>query len=146
MTFTGWGPALLCARPNRQASVESATSKDYIGREHAADVLPSTVGQVTAARGAEERTAWRQPIDLIALCEQAALGLPRFFVTRKSSGWSDDALLAESLLADVAVTRQIKSHCAVQQGARCFYRLTGGNLLMADPLQRLTDGICESEA
>src|SRR5262252_8019276 len=72
---------------------------DIIGWEHAADVLPSIVGQMAAARGAEERTAWRQPIDLIALCQQASLELPRFFVARKSSGWSDHVLLAESLLA-----------------------------------------------
>jgi hypothetical protein len=32
---------------------------DLIGWEHAADVLPSVVGQMAAARGAEERTAWR---------------------------------------------------------------------------------------
>jgi hypothetical protein len=49
---------------------------DLIGWEHAADVLPSVIGQMAAARGAEESTAWRQPIDLIALCEHAALELP----------------------------------------------------------------------
>src|SRR5271163_2965348 len=43
---------------------------DIIGWDHAADMLPSVVGQMAAARGAEERTAWRQPIDLIARCQQ----------------------------------------------------------------------------
>jgi nitrite reductase/ring-hydroxylating ferredoxin subunit len=72
---------------------------DIIGWQHAADVLSSIVGQMAAARGAEERTAWRQPGDLIALCQQASLELPRLFA-RQASGWSDHALLAESILAD----------------------------------------------
>ena len=74
---------------------------DLIGWEHAADVLPSVIGQMAAARGAEESTAWRQPIDLIALCEQAALDLPRLLADgRNASCWSDHAGLAESLLGD----------------------------------------------
>ena len=40
---------------------------DLIGWEHAAAVLPTVVGQMIAARGAEESTAWRQPADLVAL-------------------------------------------------------------------------------
>jgi hypothetical protein len=58
---------------------------DVIGWKYAADVLPSIVGQMAVARGAEERTAWRQPVDLIALCQRASLELPHLF---------------ESLLAD----------------------------------------------
>ncbi len=74
---------------------------DLIGWDHAADVLPSIVGQMAAARGAEERTAWRQPIDLIALCQQAALEFPQLFHARCSlSRWSDHARLSERLLAD----------------------------------------------
>ena len=45
---------------------------DLIGWEHAAALLPTVVGQMVAARGAEESTAWRQPVDLVALCEEAA--------------------------------------------------------------------------
>src|SRR6201997_1379124 len=55
---------------------------DLVGWEHAAEILPSVVGQMAAARGAEERTAWRQPLDLIALCEEAALELPHLFAAR----------------------------------------------------------------
>ena len=74
---------------------------DLIGWEHAADVLPSVIGQMAAARGSEESTAWRQPIDLIVLCEQAALDLPRLLAGgRNASSWSDHAGLAESLLGD----------------------------------------------
>jgi nitrite reductase/ring-hydroxylating ferredoxin subunit len=90
---------------------------DIIGWQHAADVLPSIVGQMAAARGAEERTAWRQPIDLIALCQQAAVELPRLFVTCSASSWSDHALLSESLLADDPVAIINALAAAARDGA-----------------------------
>src|SRR5262249_21703689 len=55
---------------------------DLIGWEHADVVLPTVVGQMVTARGAEESTAWRQPVDLIALCTEAAAELPDLFATR----------------------------------------------------------------
>ena len=74
---------------------------DLIGWDHAADVLPSVVGQMAAARGAEERTAWRQPVDLIALCQRAGLELPHLFAASDNArDWSDHATLSESLLGD----------------------------------------------
>jgi nitrite reductase/ring-hydroxylating ferredoxin subunit len=74
---------------------------DLIGWEHATDILPSIVGQMTEARGAEERTAWRQPVDLINLCQEAAPELRRLFSTsRTAGGWSDHVILSESLLGD----------------------------------------------
>ena len=74
---------------------------DVIGWEHAADVLPSVVGQMAAARGAEERTAWRQPVDLIALCQRAGLELPHLFAASDNArDWSDHVTLSESLLGD----------------------------------------------
>jgi nitrite reductase/ring-hydroxylating ferredoxin subunit len=74
---------------------------DVIGWEYAADVLPSVVGQMAAARGAEERTAWRQPIDLIALCQRAGLELPHLFGAGDNARyWSDHVALSHSLLGD----------------------------------------------
>ena len=74
---------------------------DHIGWEHAAAVLPTVVGQMVAARGAEESTAWRQPVDLVALCEEAANHLPELLaVGRGARGWSDHAALARELLGD----------------------------------------------
>jgi nitrite reductase/ring-hydroxylating ferredoxin subunit len=74
---------------------------DLIGWEHAAEVLPSVVGQMTQARGAEESTAWRQPIDLITLCRDAALELTDLFAASQgASQWSQHASLAQNLLAD----------------------------------------------
>src|SRR6476619_1679145 len=74
---------------------------DLIGWEHADAVLPAVVGQMVAARGAEESTSWRQPLDLIALCEDAASQLPELSVAgRGAHGWSDHAALARELLGD----------------------------------------------
>jgi hypothetical protein len=74
---------------------------DVIGWEFAADVLPSVVGQMAAARGAEERTAWRQPVDLIALCQQAGRELPHLFEANGNiADWSDHVTLSDSLLGD----------------------------------------------
>jgi hypothetical protein len=52
---------------------------DRIGWEHASALLPTVVGQMVAARGAEESTEWRQPVDLVALCDEAAGKLPELF-------------------------------------------------------------------
>ena len=74
---------------------------DLIGWQHAAEVLPSVVGQMTAARGAEERTAWRQPVDLVALCEKAGRELAGLFAVHgRAHCWSRHAALADSLLGD----------------------------------------------
>ena len=52
---------------------------DLIGWGHASSVLPTVVGQMAAARGAEELTEWRQPVDLVALCDEAAGQMPDLF-------------------------------------------------------------------
>ena len=74
---------------------------DLIGWKHADAVLPAVVGQMVVARGAEESTAWRQPVDLIALCAEVAAELPRLFAARPDvRSWSDHAALAQALLGD----------------------------------------------
>jgi len=91
---------------------------DLIGWERAADVLPSIVGQMAAARSAEERTAWRQPVDLIALCRQAALELPHLLLARRNvHSWSDHVTLSESLLADDPVAIIDALTAAARDGA-----------------------------
>jgi nitrite reductase/ring-hydroxylating ferredoxin subunit len=74
---------------------------DLIGWEHADAVLPTVLGQMVAARGADESTAWRQPVDLTLLCAEAAAELPGLFATRPNvHGWSDHAALAMALMGD----------------------------------------------
>lgn len=74
---------------------------DLIGWEHAEALLPTVVGQMVAARGAEESTAWRQPIDLVALCDETVSQLPGLFAAGCAvRGWSGHAALARELLGD----------------------------------------------
>jgi nitrite reductase/ring-hydroxylating ferredoxin subunit len=74
---------------------------DLIGWEHAPALLPTVVGQMVGARGAEESTSWRQPVDLVTLCDEAMSQLPELFGTgRRKRGWSDHTVLAGELLGD----------------------------------------------
>jgi nitrite reductase/ring-hydroxylating ferredoxin subunit len=91
---------------------------DVIGWGHASSVLPTVVGQMAAARGAEESTEWRQPVDLVALCDEAAGQLQELFAEgRGARGWSDHASLARELLGDhpAGITGAIKA--AARAGA-----------------------------
>jgi nitrite reductase/ring-hydroxylating ferredoxin subunit len=91
---------------------------DLIGWEHAPTVMPTVVGQMVAARGAEELTAWRQPVDLIVLCEQATSELPQLFAAGCSAhGWSDHAALAQVLLGDEPVGIIDALKAAIRAGA-----------------------------
>src|SRR6478672_6441694 len=73
---------------------------------------------MVAARGAEESTAWRQPVDLIALCDDAVNELPQLFAAgRGAHGWSDHARLAEELLGDDAVAIIEALKAAIRAGA-----------------------------
>ena len=91
---------------------------DVIGWQHAAALLPTVVGQMVAARGAEETTAWRQPVDLVALCEQEANQLPELFAAgRRLHGWSDHATLARHLLDDDPVGIVDAIRAAIRAGA-----------------------------
>jgi nitrite reductase/ring-hydroxylating ferredoxin subunit len=91
---------------------------DLIGWEHAADLLPTVVGQMVAARGADESTQWRAPTDLIALCEKAAAELPgRFAAGRARGAWSKHPALAQTLLADDPGTIIAAIGAAVSDGA-----------------------------
>jgi nitrite reductase/ring-hydroxylating ferredoxin subunit len=91
---------------------------DLIGWEHAAALLPTVVGQMVASRGADESTAWRQPVDLVALCDKVASELPELFaVGRGAPCWSDHAALARDLLGDDPVTIIDALKAAIRAGA-----------------------------
>ncbi|SDH07772.1 Ferredoxin subunit of nitrite reductase or a ring-hydroxylating dioxygenase [Bradyrhizobium sp. Rc2d] len=111
----GFSPAELAdtlfATATERAYADSGHSLDFInkafecldlvGWQHAAALLPTIVGQTVAARGAEESTAWRQPIDLVALCEESTGELADPFAAgRGSRDWSGHAALAQELLGD----------------------------------------------
>jgi nitrite reductase/ring-hydroxylating ferredoxin subunit len=91
---------------------------DLIGWRHAADLLPLVIGQMAAARGADESTEWRQPVDLAALCERAATELPTLFTVGRDRGpWMKHAELAQHLLGDDpgAIIAALKT--AISEGA-----------------------------
>ena len=91
---------------------------DLIGFEHAAQVLPTVVGQMVAARGRDEATAWRQPVDLVALLERACAELPALFAAGRDKGpWRDHAALAQAVLGEdpTAIVAALKD--AIGDGA-----------------------------
>jgi hypothetical protein len=94
-------------------------SLDIIGWEHAPAILPSVVDQKVNARGSEESNAWRQPIDLVPLCEAAFAELPELLAEGKTKrgSWRGHGELAKLLLGDnpAAVVVAIKS--AIRDGA-----------------------------
>ncbi|MDH3241552.1 MAG: Rieske (2Fe-2S) protein, partial [Alphaproteobacteria bacterium] len=73
---------------------------DLIGWKHADQVLPAIVGETVGARSAAESTAWRQPVDLIALLDDACAGLPDRFASSPDGPWDGHEALARELLAD----------------------------------------------
>ncbi|MFM0327484.1 Rieske (2Fe-2S) protein [Caballeronia glebae] len=91
---------------------------DLIGWEHASALLPAIVAQMVTARGAEESTAWRQPIDLVALCEESASEMARVFAAgRRLQGWSKHAALAQELLGDDPAKIVDALKAAIREGA-----------------------------
>jgi nitrite reductase/ring-hydroxylating ferredoxin subunit len=77
-------------------------SLDIIGWEHAPAILPSVVDQLVSARGSEESNAWRQPIDLVPLCEAAFAELPELLAEgkRRRGSWRGHEDLTKQLLGD----------------------------------------------
>ena len=47
-----------------------------IGWEHAAEVLPTVIGPLVAARGGEETSQWRHPVDLVSMLRPVEEELP----------------------------------------------------------------------
>jgi nitrite reductase/ring-hydroxylating ferredoxin subunit len=92
---------------------------DPIGWEHAASVLPTVVGQMVSARGAEESPQWRRPIDLAALLERAFAELPMLAAQGRSRpSWQGHRELTRRLLDEhpAAVVEALKE--AIRAGAR----------------------------
>jgi nitrite reductase/ring-hydroxylating ferredoxin subunit len=92
---------------------------ELIGHEHAAAILPTVVGQLVAARGADEDNAWRHPIDLVPLMAQAFDSMVQALAAGRvrRGGFAGHAALAEALLADdpAAITASLLA--ALGQGA-----------------------------
>ncbi|WP_250502540.1 Rieske (2Fe-2S) protein [Caballeronia sp. AZ7_KS35] len=91
---------------------------DLIGWEHASALLPAIVAQMVTARGAEESTAWRQPIDLVALCDESASEMAQLFAAgHRLPGWSTHATLGRELLGDDPAKIVDALKAAIREGA-----------------------------
>jgi nitrite reductase/ring-hydroxylating ferredoxin subunit len=73
---------------------------DVIGWEYSAQILPTVVRQLVAARGGEEMNSWRHPLDLMPLLETAFEKLPSWFENGAGKNWSEEAKLAQDILSD----------------------------------------------
>ncbi|TAK23436.1 MAG: Rieske (2Fe-2S) protein [Chloroflexota bacterium] len=71
-----------------------------IGWEHAADVLPSLVGGLARATRSEEQSAWRSPIDLVALAAPSLDRLPEAVRLDSGSDWLGFETFTQAALSD----------------------------------------------
>jgi nitrite reductase/ring-hydroxylating ferredoxin subunit len=73
---------------------------DRIGWDHADAVLPSLVPGLAAAERAEERSSWRQPIDVAELVADASDDLPILLARGEGETWTEPDDFVDSLLGD----------------------------------------------
>src|SRR5690606_10349820 len=71
----------------------------YLGWDLAEQILPTLMPQLARARGMEESSAWREPIDLIALIQEAEAGLADWTTATHPPAIVDDGLI-NMLLGD----------------------------------------------
>jgi nitrite reductase/ring-hydroxylating ferredoxin subunit len=72
---------------------------DVAGWERAEGVLPSLAAQLAFAERMEEANAWRNPVDLVALLEDAFERIPDALAAPRAA-WDRRAELVETLLSD----------------------------------------------
>ena len=73
---------------------------DHVGwAEHADAVLASVVPAITDASRAEERSSWRTPVDIAALCFDAADRLPELVAEGDGTQWERPDGFVETLLS-----------------------------------------------
>ncbi|MFC6824170.1 Rieske (2Fe-2S) protein [Halopelagius fulvigenes] len=90
---------------------------DTVGRDRAEAVLPTLVrGLATAAR-AEERSSWRQPVDLASMLEGTFDGLDELVAAGESKSWTAPEGFTETLLADDPETVFSALTSAIAEGA-----------------------------
>lgn len=71
---------------------------DHIGWEAADEVLPTLTAQWAGSRGGEEEGAWRDPVDLVALIQDAEVRLPEALVAQSEAVEQDPAPGLRALL------------------------------------------------
>lgn len=84
---------------------------DHVGWAEAPTILPTLVGGLCRASRAEEQSAWRRPVDLIALMAPALAELPALAARPVDAAWGGFDALVATLLGEepeaiVAALRQ----------------------------------------
>lgn len=87
---------------------------DFIGWEEAEGILPTLMPQASGARGGEEQSSWRAPVDLIEIIRSVEAEIPSILSNRGNSEapldpnlegilWGDNpTTIAESLAEEIA--------------------------------------------
>ena len=91
---------------------------DRIGWEHAADVLPSLIRQLSGALRSEEQNSWRSPVDLVTLLSETFDSLNQLLEEGRGREWKRDSGFAEELLQDDPHAIVAALNEALRQGAR----------------------------
>ncbi len=74
---------------------------DHVGWERADELLPALVPGLASARRSEERSSWRQPVDLAELLDEAFEELPdRLDAGETADEWRPEEGFEETLLSD----------------------------------------------
>ncbi|MFC7027512.1 Rieske (2Fe-2S) protein [Halomicroarcula sp. GCM10025324] len=90
---------------------------DHVGWDHAPDVFASLVDGFTDAVRSEERSQWRQPIDVAELCFDAQDALPALVAAGQGKQWDRPDDFVDTLLADDPHTVVDALRDAVRDGA-----------------------------
>ena len=92
---------------------------DLAGWDRAEAVLASLPAQLAAAERMEEANAWRNPVDLVALLEDAFAGLPDALAAGASrrGGWEGRGALVEAVLGDDPAASIAALLAALAEGA-----------------------------
>ncbi|USZ69710.1 Rieske (2Fe-2S) protein (plasmid) [Halorussus salilacus] len=90
---------------------------DHVGWEHAPEILPSVIPRLTGATRYEERSAWRQPLDVAGLVFDAYDELPGLVEDGADETWSAPEGFADTLLSDDPEELVTAMKAAIQNGA-----------------------------
>lgn len=91
---------------------------EMVGWEHGEEILPTVLGGIVSARGGEESSQWRYPIDLVPMLEEAFEQIPALLVEGEGKAWDRVAELSDRLLGDSPQEIVDALKAAMREGAR----------------------------
>ncbi|ADQ66266.1 ferredoxin subunit of nitrite reductase and ring-hydroxylating dioxygenase [Halogeometricum borinquense DSM 11551] len=90
---------------------------DHVGWDHGDAVLPSLIEGMATATRAEERSSWRQPVDLAAMVSETFADLDSLVESGAGTEWSPPASFTETLLSDDPEIVVAALEDAIREGA-----------------------------